>query len=207
MPVARIYVRVSSDSQTVENQRAECLALAERQPALGFEEWYEETESAAKARPVFERLKREARSGDVVVVWALDRLGRSMQQVINDVLAFDARGVRVLSVRETWLDTRGPVRDLLLAVFGWVAEQERARLIDRTLAGLARARSQGKRLGRPPTSPVMLFAAAEAVMEHRQSVAKAARTHEVSESTLRRHLARLKGLPAAAVWSYQKSRT
>jgi len=139
---AALYLRVSSDRQTVENQRAEVEQLAR---ARGYEiALYEETESAAKRRPVFERMLTDVRAGriDAVVVWAIDRLHRSMQGAINDVLELDRLGVRVLSVREPWLDTSGPVRSLLVAIFGWVAEQERSRLIERTKAGLERAKTR-----------------------------------------------------------------
>ena len=141
MEKAAVFLRVSTDRQTLENQRAEVEQLAR---ARGYEPVvYEETESAAaKRRPVFERMLADARAGKLkaVAVWAIDRLHRSMQGAINDVLELDRLGVRVLSVRESWLDTSGPVRPLLVAIFGWVAEQERARLIERTKAGLERAR-------------------------------------------------------------------
>jgi putative DNA-invertase from lambdoid prophage Rac len=95
--------------------------------------------------------------------------------------------VPVLSVREGWLDTTGPVRPLLVAIFGWVAEQERTRLIERTKAGLERARRQGKRLGRPPASPLLLHAARDLVLEG-VPVAEAARRKGVARSTLQRFL-------------------
>jgi DNA invertase Pin-like site-specific DNA recombinase len=122
---------------------------------------YEEVESAAKARPVLERLLADARAGRIhaVSVWALDRLHRSMVGAIQTVLELDRLGAQVLSVRECWLDTSGPVRPLLVAIFGWVAEQERARLIERTRAGLERARREGKRLGRPCASPLAVASA------------------------------------------------
>jgi DNA invertase Pin-like site-specific DNA recombinase len=105
------------------------------------------------------------------------------------VLECDRLGVPVLSVREGWLDTSGPVRPLLVAIFGWVAEQERAQLVARTKAGLERARRQGKRIGRPPASPVFLHAARDLVRSG-TSVREAARAKGVKESTLRRFLAR-----------------
>ncbi len=182
---AAVYLRVSSDRQTVENRRAEVEQLAR---ARGYEPIpYEETESAAKRRPVFDRMLADARAGKVraVAVWAIDRLHRSMQGAINDVLELDRLDVRVLSVRESWLDTAGPVRALLVAIFGWVAEQERARLIERTKAGLERARRQGKRLGRPPCSAIALHAAAEAVRAG-SSIRRAANVKGIPESSLRR---------------------
>lgn len=94
-------------------------------------------------------------------------------------------GVPVLSVREGWLDTSGPVRPLLVAIFGWVAEQERTRLIERTKAGVERARRQGKRLGRPPASPILLSDARDLVASG-VPVAEAARLKGVARSTLQR---------------------
>ena len=106
---------------------------------------------------------------------------------INTVLELDRLGVPVLSVREGWLDTSGPVRPLLVAIFGWVAEQERSNLVARTKAGLDRARRQGKRLGRPPASPVMLSAARDLVGAG-IAVAEAARRKGLSRSSLRRFM-------------------
>lgn len=185
---AALYVRVSTDRQTVDNQVAELRQLA---AARGYEPvLYEEVESAAKARPVLERMLADARAGKVrtILVWALDRLSRSMVGSIQTVLECDRIGVPVVSLRESWLDTTGPVRPLLIAIFGWVAEQERSRLIERTKAGLARARAQGKRLGRPPASPILLHAAAELVAGG-SSVTDAARRAGVKRTTLRRFIA------------------
>lgn len=159
--------------------------------ARGFEAAiYEEVESAAKARPVLERLLGDARVGRVqaVAVWALDRLHRSMLGAIQTVLELDRLGVRVISVRESWLDTDSPVRPLLVAIFGWVAEQERTRLIERTKAGVQRARREGKKIGRPRTSPVLLHAAADLVGRG-VPVAEAARAKGVTRASLRRWLA------------------
>lgn len=188
MPRAALYLRVSTNRQTAENQVAEVHQLAR---ARGFEPVvYEEVESAAKARPVLDRMMADVRAGRVqaVAVWALDRLHRSMVGAIQTVLELDRLGVPVLSVREGWLDTSGPVRPLLVAIFGWVAEQERARLIERTKAGLERARREGKRIGRPPASQVLLHAASDLVAAG-VPVREAARRKGVARATLRRFLA------------------
>jgi putative DNA-invertase from lambdoid prophage Rac len=184
---AAVYVRVSTDRQTSDNQVADVRQLA---VARGYEPVvYEEVESAAKARPVFDRMMADLRVGRVqaLAVWALDRLHRSMTGAITTVLELDRLGVPVLSVREGWLDTSGPVRPLLVAILGWVAEQERTRLIERTKAGLERARREGKRLGRPRTSPLKLAAAARLVAEG-ASIRNAAKAGGVSFETLRRHV-------------------
>ncbi|MCI0573329.1 MAG: recombinase family protein [Myxococcaceae bacterium] len=187
---AALYVRVSTQGrgQTVENQLPDLLRLAQ---ARGLEVvLYEEQESAAKHRPVLERLLADARVGciQVVLVWALDRLHRSMSGAIHTVLELDRVGVQVISVREPWLDTSGPVRSLLVAIFGWVAEQERLRLIERTRAGLARARAQGKRIGRPRASSIALTAAADLVKGEGVSIRKAAARWGIGATTLRDHL-------------------
>src|SRR6266568_3704972 len=127
---AAIYLRVSTEKQTAENQVEEVTRLV---VARGYEPVvYEEVESAVKARPVFDKLMNDVRAGRIQALGcvALDRLHRSMTGAINTVLECDRLGVPVLSVRETWLDTgSGPVRPLLVAIFGWVAEQERTTLI------------------------------------------------------------------------------
>jgi putative DNA-invertase from lambdoid prophage Rac len=147
---AVVYLRVSTLEQSVENQRPELIQLAK---ARGFEvaEVIEETASAAKHRPGFERVMKLAHEGkvNVVIVWALDRMGRSMIGNLQAVLELDRLGVQVVSMKELWLQTEGPVRALLIAIFSWVAEQERSRIRERTRAGLDRARKAGKQLGRP----------------------------------------------------------
>jgi DNA invertase Pin-like site-specific DNA recombinase len=134
---AAIYLRVSTDEQTVDNQRPDLERVAEAR-GLAIVATYEERASAAKRRPSFDRMMTDARRGafDVLLVWSLDRFGRSMAGNVNDALALDAVGVKIVSVREPWLDTGGPVRDLLLAIFSWVAEQELRRLVERTRAGI-----------------------------------------------------------------------
>jgi len=149
---AAIYLRVSKSdgSQTTDCQRPEVEQLAR---ARGFEvvQVYEEQAPAAKHRPIFEQMLKDARRGKltVLVLWSLDRFGRSMVGNLQDVLELDRLGITVVSVKETWLDTGGPVRDLLVGIFSWVAEQERARLIERTKVGLQAARRRGAKIGRP----------------------------------------------------------
>jgi len=110
-----------------------------------------EVESRDKHRPALAELLEEAHRGtfDVLVIWALDRLGAGTLEILTTVRKLDARGVTTVSVSESWLEMGGPARDLLLSVVGWVSEQELRRIRERTKAGLARARAQGKRLGRP----------------------------------------------------------
>jgi DNA invertase Pin-like site-specific DNA recombinase len=144
------YVRVSTEDQSVENQLPDLRQLAQAR-GLKLGKVFAENISAVKHRPEYEAMLRAAHSGKIgtILIWALDRLHRSMIGAMQTVLELDRLGVRVISVREPWLDTSGPVRSLLVAVFGWVAEQERLRISERTKAGLERARRAGKKLGKP----------------------------------------------------------
>lgn len=109
-------------------------AVAASSAALELVAEYEEKASAARVRPVFDRMVRDAHQGafDVLVVWALERFGRSMVGNLQAVLDLDRCGVQVVSVREPWLDTGSAVRPLRIAIFGWVAEQERVTIVART---------------------------------------------------------------------------
>lgn len=158
-----IYLRVSTAQQTVENQRPDVERLVATR-GYSVVVRFEEQASASGRRPEFERMMAAAGAGEfqVLVVWAIDRFGRSMGGNIADVLALDKAGVKVVSVKEPWMDTGGPVRELLVAIFSWVAQQEKARLIERTKAGLAGARARGVRLGRP--SETLVAADARAVI-------------------------------------------
>jgi DNA invertase Pin-like site-specific DNA recombinase len=111
---------------------------------------------------------------------------------LQDLLELDRLGVTVASVRESWLDTSGPTRGLLVAVFSWAAEQERSRLIERTKAGMARAARAGTRSGRRigrPRSRVDVEAARVALAAGASQRATAA-SLGVSLASLQRALAR-----------------
>jgi DNA invertase Pin-like site-specific DNA recombinase len=148
-----------------------------------------ETAGAARTRPEFDTMLEEARRGafSVLVVWALDRFGRSMSKNLAAVLELDRIGVQIISVREPWLDTGGPVRELLIAIFSWVAEQERTRLVERTKAGLDRARAKGKKLGRPPRRFYRKqLTIARQLLGEGKSLRDAARILDVPATTLHR---------------------
>jgi DNA invertase Pin-like site-specific DNA recombinase len=206
-----IYLRVSKTdgSQSVDNQRPEVEQLAR---ARGFDvvRVYEEQASAAKHRPEHERMMCDARRGAfaVLVIWALDRFGRSMIGNMQDVTELDRIGVTVVSVRESWLDTGGPVRALLIAIFSWCAEQERLRLVERTKAGLAAARRRGRRLGRPRAErrhadqrgARLDVDAARSLIAEGATVRAAARALGAPEATLRRALRRAVPEGSPPIW-------
>jgi DNA invertase Pin-like site-specific DNA recombinase len=185
---AAIYLRVSTDRQTTDNQKPEVEQLVR---ARGYEvvTVYEEQASAVKHRPQYERMLKDAKRGafKVLVVWALDRFGRSMTGNLNDLLELDRQGVEVVSIREPWLDTGGPVRSLLIAIVSWVSEQERARLVLRTKAGIERARRRGTKIGRPRV-PVDVARARELRAEG-MSLRAVASVMDIKYATLCRALA------------------
>ncbi len=150
-----LYCRVSKsdNSQDPTNQLIPLRKFAE---AIGGEvvAEYVDLRSGAKSDRVnFLKMLSDADSHrwDLLLIWSLDRLSR---EGISNTLAYLQRlkknGVSVKSLQESWLDTRDTgVGELLLAIFSWVAQQERNRIRERIMAGLYRAKASGKRLGRP----------------------------------------------------------
>ena len=187
---AGLYCRVSTANQTNENQLPQLLQLA---TARGWDPvLFEETGSAVKQRPVFDKMMDAARRGEIRAIGcvALDRLGRSMLGVLQTVGALSEFGCVVVSLREPWMDTSGPLKEVLTAITGWMAQEERRILVLRTNEGLARAKRQGKRLGRPPASSILLTSAADLVRAG-TSLSEAARSKGVKRTTLRRFIRRV----------------
>jgi len=138
------YARVSSDDQSLNLQR-DALRQA------GCERLYEEKESGGKAdRPELLRLMEALRSGDTLVVWRLDRLGRSLKHLIATVEHLEATGVGFQSVTEA-IDTTTSGGKLVFHIFAALAEFERTLIRERTRAGLKAARARGRQGGRPRT--------------------------------------------------------
>lgn len=191
---AAIYLRVSTADQTTENQLPELRRIV-RTRKLRVVNWYQETASAAGERPQFAKMLEQARQGafDVVLVWSIDRFGRSMFGNLRDVLELEERGVRVVSARESWLDVDGPTRNLMIAIISWVAEQERARLIERTKAGMERARREGKQIGRERRLGFVELEKLRRLVAARKTQRQMAGALRVPRSTIRGYLRRLQG--------------
>lgn len=149
-----LYARVSrTDGQTVENQLLELRAAAERNGWVVKAEYVDEGFSGAKGRdkrPGFDCLLRAVnkREIDGVMTWAVDRLGRSLQDLCAFLADLHAKSTD-LYVHVSGIDTSTPGGRAMFQLFGVFAEFERALIVERTKAGLERARAQGKRLGRP----------------------------------------------------------
>jgi len=138
------YARVSSDDQNLDLQR-DALNQA------GCERLYEEKESGRKVdRPELVRLIEVLRAGDTLVVWRLDRLGRSLKHLIETVEQLEALGVGFQSVTEA-INTTTSGGKLVFHIFAALAEFERTLIQERTRAGLKAARARGRQGGRPRT--------------------------------------------------------
>ena len=134
------YARVSTRDQNLEMQ-TEALQKA------GCEKLYKETKSAVKERPELENMLAHLREGDVVVVWKLDRLGRSLKHLIDLVSGFREKGVEFISLNDS-IDTTTIQGRLTFNIFASFAEFERELIRERTLAGLQAARERGRIGGR-----------------------------------------------------------
>jgi DNA invertase Pin-like site-specific DNA recombinase len=150
---------------------------------------FEETASGAlDARPELERLLDHLRSDDVLVVWRLDRLGRSLKHLIEVVGQLEERGVALHSITEG-IDTSTPGGKLVFHIFGALAEFERDLIRERTMAGLAAARARGRRGGRPTVMTAeKLDVAREMYASKRHTLAAIAETVGVSRATVYRAL-------------------
>ncbi len=150
------YLRVSTGSQTVENQRQE-LARAAEQRAWTVVELYSDNGISGKhgreKRPAFDRMCRDAVGGkfDIVAAWSVDRLGRSVLHLAQFVEDLRAAGIGLFLLKQG-LDSETPTGRAMLGMCSVFAELEREIIRERIHAGLARARSQGKTLGRKPVS-------------------------------------------------------
>ena len=150
---AAIYLRVSTTGQTVENQRRELEQVAERRGWTVAATYEDAGISGAKGRdkrPGLDQMLKDAsrRKFDVVMSWAIDRLGRSLQDLLGTIEHLNATGVDLYLDQQN-IDTTTPAGRLLFHITGSFAEFERSMIRQRVNAGLARARADGTRLGRP----------------------------------------------------------
>ena len=145
------YGRVSTKEQTTENQRREIEAAG-----YAIEYWHADEgvsgKVAASQRPQFAKMLGQIRDGETLVVTKLDRLGRDAQDVGATIKALAIRRIEVIVLQLGKLDLTSAAGKLMLTMLAAVAEMERDLLVERTQSGLARARAEGKTLGRPAST-------------------------------------------------------
>lgn len=180
------YCRVSTSDQTTDNQLQE---VAQAGFAVDPRRVVTETISGSvptSERPGFNRLVDKLEEGDVLVVTKLDRLGRNAMDVRATVEALAGMGVRVHCLALGGIDLTSPAGRMTMAVIAAVAEFERDLLIERTQAGLARAKAEGKSLGRPSALSAKQQHEVRARLARGESVAAVAREFGTSRQTVMR---------------------
>jgi DNA invertase Pin-like site-specific DNA recombinase len=189
---AAIYARVSTVDQEPENQLQELRRYVEARGWTSVEYVDRGVSGAKDRRPALDQLLADARRRrfDVLVCWRLDRLGRSLKHLITLLDDLQALGVAFVSLAEG-IDATTPAGKLQMHILGAIAEFERARIQERVRAGLARARVQGVRLGRPRRRIDPERLATVAGLPARE----AARRLGVPRSTLQRLLAQKRAKP------------
>jgi DNA invertase Pin-like site-specific DNA recombinase len=176
------YVRVSTNEQDESLQR-------DALEAAGCEKFFEDRSSGVLAsRPALDKMLEQLRPGDTVVVWRLDRLGRSLQNLMALVEEFNSRSVDLVSLREH-IDTTNPSGKLIFHVMAAMSEFERDLIRERTRAGLAAARARGRRGGRPKALTPEKLRAARSMHGSGESIADVAKALGVSRATVYRGLA------------------
>ena len=150
-----LYCRVSTDGQTVENQTRELEAVAKRHGWQIVETFTDQGLSGAKgrdSRPGFNALHNAItrKEVDMVAAWSVDRLGRSLQDLVTFLGELHGKGVD-LYLHQQGIDTTTPAGKMMFQMMGVFAEFERSMIQERVHAGLRRARANGKTLGRPKT--------------------------------------------------------
>jgi len=194
--LAAIYVRVSTGSQTTENQLRELRQVAERHGWRVAAEFADNGISGSKGRdqrPGLDAMMQAVarREVDVVMAWSVDRLGRSLQNLVE--LLAELHGKRVdLYLHQQGIDTSTPAGKALFQMMGVFAEFERAMIRERVNSGLARAKAQGKRLGRPRNDNAKQRAAVVRLRKQGVGILKIARQVGTGTSYVQRIVSELK---------------
>ena len=184
------YMRVSKadGTQTLDLQR-DALQVAGVETCHIYED---RASGKTEARPGLEALKKALREGDTLVVWKLDRLGRDLRDLVNTVYDLTQRGIgfKVLAGHGASIDTTTPAGKLVFGIFAALAEFERELISERTKAGLASARSRGRKGGAPfkMTAPKLRLAMA-AMGQPETNVGEFCKELGITRQTLYRHVA------------------
>ena len=193
---AAIYVRVSTDKQTVENQVTALRQIAERRGWDVVEQYSDAGISGAKGRdgrPGLDRMLKDAfrRKFDVIMAWSIDRVGRSLIDLLSTIQTLEACGVDLYLDQQS-IDTTTLAGKLMFQVCGAFAEFERSMIRQRIHAGLKRAVAQGTQLGRPRIDPA-LERHIQAHLRGGKGMRKIARELGVGTGTVQRVRQEMKG--------------
>ena len=185
-----LYLRVSTDGQSTENQRLALEEVAARRGWQVVEVYTDQGISGARGRdkrPAFDKLCEDAvrRKFDIVAAWAIDRIGRSVFDVSGFMVEMDALGVKQYYDKQA-IDTATPAGKAMIHMCVVFSQFERDMIRERVMAGLERARAQGKRLGRPTIAPKTEQAIRAALTKGDQGMLKIAAKFGVGSGTVQR---------------------
>src|SRR6478752_9428921 len=180
-------MRVSSVDQHPETQLYDLRQMAAQRGYEIIQEYTDRISGAKARRPGLDDLMRDARRGrfDVVLVWASDRIARSVKHFLEVLDELNRLEVEFVSFRES-IDTGGPLGRAIVVIIGAIAELERSLIVERVRSGMRRARLEGRHIGRNP-----LTLDEEAIRRDRcqgQSLRQIAKGHRVSTATVQREL-------------------
>jgi DNA invertase Pin-like site-specific DNA recombinase len=184
---AAVYTRVSSLDQHLETQSLDLHQMAVQRGYEIVQEYTDRISGAKARRPGLDRMMADARRGrfDVVLVWASDRVARSVKHFLEILDELNRLNIEYVSFREQ-IDTAGPLGRAIVVIIGAVAELERNLIVERVRAGMRRARLEGTHIGRNP-----LVLDHDAIHRERcqgQSLRQIAKGHRISTATVQRVL-------------------
>jgi len=191
MKRAALYMRVSTLDQHPETQGYDLRQLAVQRGYEIMHEYTDKISGTKSKRPGLDQMMTDARRGrfDVVVVWAFDRLARSVRHFLEVLDELGHLNIEFVSFREN-IDTGGPLGRAIVVIIGAIAELERNLIVERVRAGMRRARLDGQHIGRRP-----LELDEAGIFRDRaegQTLRQVARTHQISTATVRKVLDRCK---------------
>jgi DNA invertase Pin-like site-specific DNA recombinase len=183
-----LYARVSTDKQTVENQLIELRSLCERLGYSIVQEYTDNGISGAKGRndrPALDAMLKAStqRKFDMVMCWSIDRLGRSLQNLVEILNELQALGID-LYFQQQGMDTSTPSGRMIFSVFGAIGEFERNLIRERVLAGQQRARANGVKLGRPSKMNDGMKSAVKLLREKGMGIKQIARELQIGVGTV-----------------------
>src|SRR6266436_8309511 len=194
-----LYTRVSTDNQTTENQLLALRQIAERRGWNVVHVYTDNGISGSKGRkdrPGLDAMLKDAgrRTFDVLMVWAIDRLGRSLIDLLHTIQNLEAVGVD-LFIEQQNIDTTTPMGKLVFSITGAFAEFERSMIQERIKAGIKRAQAKGVKFGRPKVS-----AAVEREVRHRlggnEGMVQIARSMKIGTGVVQRIKKEMQSIPA-----------
>jgi DNA invertase Pin-like site-specific DNA recombinase len=190
MKRAALYMRVSTVDQHPETQLHDLRQMAAQRGYEIVSEFTDRISGAKVKRPGLDQMMTAARRGkfDVVLVWALDRIARSVKHFLDVLDELNHLKIEYVSFREN-IDTGGPLGRAIIIIVGAVAELERSLIVERVRADMRRAKLEGQHIGRRPLE--LDHSAIQYDRQHGQSLRQIAKGHRISTATVRRVLSQV----------------